>query len=34
MKEKWISYPTILEGETVELIPLEKEHLEELFTAA
>lgn len=34
MKEKWIPYPTILEGTTIELIPLEKEHLEELYTAA
>ncbi|WNI37222.1 GNAT family N-acetyltransferase [Chryseobacterium sp. SG20098] len=34
MKEKWIAYPTILEGETVELIPLEKEHFEELYAAA
>lgn len=34
MKEKWIAYPTILEGETVELIPLEKQHFEELYAAA
>ncbi|TXJ00864.1 MAG: N-acetyltransferase [Chryseobacterium cucumeris] len=34
MKEKWIVYPTILEGETVELITLEKEHFEELYAAA
>ncbi|RXM53058.1 MULTISPECIES: GNAT family N-acetyltransferase [unclassified Chryseobacterium] len=34
MKEKWISHPTILEGANVELIPLEKEHLEELYIAA
>lgn len=34
MKTKWIPYPTILEGETVELIPLEKEHFEELYIAA
>lgn len=34
MKEKWISHPTILEGTNVELIPLEKEHFEELYSAA
>ncbi|MBP2617625.1 GNAT family N-acetyltransferase [Chryseobacterium jejuense] len=34
MKEKWISHPTILEGTNVELIPLEKEHFEELYAAA
>lgn len=34
MKEKWISHPTILEGKTIELIPLEKEHFEELYSAA
>ena len=34
MKEKWIAYPTILKGKTIELIPLEKEHFEELYTAA
>ncbi|UHO40437.1 GNAT family N-acetyltransferase [Chryseobacterium capnotolerans] len=34
MKEKWISHPTILEGKNVELIPLEKEHFEELYAAA
>ncbi|GEJ43800.1 MULTISPECIES: GNAT family N-acetyltransferase [unclassified Chryseobacterium] len=34
MREKWIPYPTILEGKTVELIPLEKEHFEELYAAA
>ncbi|WP_160138305.1 GNAT family N-acetyltransferase [Chryseobacterium sp. c4a] len=34
MKEKWISHPTTLEGTNVELIPLEKEHFEELFAAA
>ncbi|AZA89189.1 Putative ribosomal N-acetyltransferase YdaF [Chryseobacterium nakagawai] len=33
MKEKWISHPTILEGANVELIPLEKEHFEELYSA-
>ncbi|GAE65646.1 GNAT family N-acetyltransferase [Chryseobacterium indologenes] len=34
MKEKWITHPTVLEGTTVELIPLEKEHFEELYEAA
>jgi hypothetical protein len=32
MKTKWIPYPTILEGETVDLIPLEKEHFEECIS--
>ncbi|AZA76364.1 N-acetyltransferase [Chryseobacterium sp. G0186] len=34
MKEKWIAYPIILEGPNVDLIPLEKEHFEELYLAA
>ena len=34
MNEHWINHPTILTGETVELLPLEKEHFEELFLAA
>ncbi|MEJ5105220.1 hypothetical protein [Chryseobacterium sp. MYb328] len=34
MKEQWISHPIILEGTTIELIPLEKEHFEELYAAA
>lgn len=34
MKEKWILHPTTLEGSNVELIPLEKEHFEELYAAA
>ncbi|AYZ35953.1 N-acetyltransferase [Chryseobacterium indologenes] len=34
MKEKWITHPTVLEGTTVELIPLEQEHFEELYEAA
>ncbi|WP_185286355.1 GNAT family N-acetyltransferase [Chryseobacterium indologenes] len=34
MKEKWITHPTVLEGTTVELIPLEKEYFEELYEAA
>ena len=31
---QWIPYPTVLEGTTVDLIPLEKEHLEELYQAS
>ena len=34
MEEQWIKHPTILKGETVDLIPLEKQHFEELFAAA
>ncbi|AZA98413.1 N-acetyltransferase [Chryseobacterium joostei] len=34
MKKRWISYPTLLEGTNVDLIPLEKEHFEELYLAA
>jgi RimJ/RimL family protein N-acetyltransferase len=34
MKEPWITHPTILQGHTVDLLPLEKEHFEELYLAA
>lgn len=34
MKEHWIDHPNILEGDTVEIVPLEKEHLEALYLAA
>jgi len=34
MKKIWIPHPTILTGEIVDLIPLEKEHFEELYIAA
>lgn len=34
MNEPWIPHPTILQGETVDLIPLEKENFEELYQAA
>lgn len=34
MSEPWIHHPTILSGETVELVPLEKSHFEELYAAA
>jgi len=34
MSEQWIKHPTILKGELVELLPLEKEHFEELYIAA
>lgn len=32
--KQWIPYPLILKGETVTLIPLEQEHLEELYSAS
>ena len=31
---KWVIYPTILLGENVDLMPLEKEHFEALETLA
>jgi len=34
MDETWIKHPTILKGDVVDLIPLEKEHFEELSLAA
>ncbi|MDE3144378.1 MAG: GNAT family N-acetyltransferase [Bacteroidota bacterium] len=34
MIKEWIHHPTILTGETVKLVPLEKVHFEELYTAA
>ena len=34
MTQQWINHPIILTGTTVDLIPLEKEHFEELFTVA
>lgn len=34
MKDLFINHPTILSGEQIELIPLEKTHFEELFIAA
>lgn len=34
MANQWINHPAILKGETVDLIPLEKEHFERLFVAA
>ncbi|HAY3551368.1 GNAT family N-acetyltransferase [Elizabethkingia meningoseptica] len=34
MKCQWITHPTILEGSVIDLIPLERENLEELYTAA
>ena len=34
MQEQWINHPTILKGEIVDLLPLEKKHFEELFLAA
>lgn len=34
MTKQWITHPTILKGTSVDLIPLEKLHFEELFAAA
>ncbi len=34
MNEPWIKHPTVLKGEFVDLIPLEKEHLDELYFSA
>ena len=34
MIKPWIEHPTILKGTFVDLIPLEKEHFDELFIAA
>jgi RimJ/RimL family protein N-acetyltransferase len=34
MQHHWITHPTILKGEQVELHPLEQEHLDALFAAA
>ena len=34
MKDNWINHPVILKGNEIELLPLEKEHLDSLFLAA
>ncbi|MDM1371318.1 GNAT family N-acetyltransferase [Myroides marinus] len=34
MNNSWISYPLVLEGNTVKLVPLEEHHLEELYKAS
>ncbi|SFF05979.1 Protein N-acetyltransferase, RimJ/RimL family [Chitinophaga sp. CF118] len=34
MEQPWIKHPTILKGQTVDLLPLEKIHFEELYLAA
>ncbi|MBA3673829.1 MAG: GNAT family N-acetyltransferase [Chitinophagaceae bacterium] len=34
MNKNWIIHPTILTGQTVDLLPLQKEHFEELCLAA
>lgn len=34
MTKNWIPHPTILKGSTVELLPFEKEHFEDLYSAA
>ena len=33
-QKQWISHPVVLQGPTIELRPLEAEHLEELYEAA
>lgn len=33
-KKLWIPYPTVLEGTTIDLLPLEEHHLEELYQAS
>src|SRR5690349_8524112 len=34
MDKYWIQHPVLLKGKTVDLLPLEKEHFEELYIAA
>ena len=34
VNKHWIHHPTILKGKAVDLLPLEKEHFEELYAAA
>ena len=34
MKNNWINHPIVLKGDEIELLPLEKEHFEDLFLAA
>ncbi|MDB5229135.1 MAG: acetyltransferase, ribosomal protein N-acetylase [Bacteroidota bacterium] len=34
MKDNWIKHPTILNGDTVDLLPLELNHFDELYIAA
>lgn len=34
MNKNWIAHPTVLEGESVKLMPLEHEHFEDLYIAA
>lgn len=34
MKEIWIRHPVVLQGQTIELLPLEEAHFSELYTAA
>jgi len=34
MNKNWIPHLTILTGQTVDLLPLQKEHVEELYLAA
>lgn len=34
MKNNWINRPVVKKGDEIELHPLEKEHLDDLFLAA
>ncbi|ESU19836.1 GNAT family acetyltransferase [Flavobacterium enshiense DK69] len=34
MTNNWINHPVVLKGDEIELLPLEKEHFEDLFLAA
>ncbi|MEJ7671732.1 MAG: hypothetical protein WKF59_03265 [Chitinophagaceae bacterium] len=34
MNKTWLPHPIILTGKTIDLIPLKKEHIEELYIAA
>ncbi|MCC9043996.1 GNAT family N-acetyltransferase [Myroides sp. M-43] len=33
-RKHWIPYPTVLQGTTIDLVPLEEHHLEELYQAS
>jgi len=34
MREPWIKHPVVLQGQTVELLPMEKKHFDDLLSAA
>ncbi|MBW4362031.1 GNAT family N-acetyltransferase [Flavobacterium taihuense] len=34
MKDNWINHPVVLKGDEIVVLPLEKEHLQDLFRAA